>query len=307
MVHFKGNNCFYTPEDLQNLIRAGEIASTCRDLIIKKVKADLSIATLYDYAVNLITHQKDVLLAFPPNISVNAIAAHDTAAIKEERTFRNGDVVKIDIGVNVGEMMCDTARTIVVGGQNGDLIEAAEEALQNAIEIIRPNVRPEEIGRVIQHTIRQYRFRPIKNLTGHQITKGKLYAGMIIPNIGKRIGKRPLRRLQAGMILAIEPFSTDGKAGYTKRLSRPLIYSAREKPLSKVGLLLYKLYNSSYFSLRDGVRHLKKRGAKPFNLRQVLERDHFCSRAPLIEASGGMVAQAEHTVLVTTNGCQVLT
>ncbi|MFX1250568.1 MAG: M24 family metallopeptidase [Promethearchaeota archaeon] len=307
MVLFKDNNGSYTSEDLQNLIRAGEVAKYCRDLIIKKIEVGLSIATLYDYSVNLITHHEDVLLAFPPNISVNAIAAHDTAAIKEERIFCKGDVVKIDIGVNVGEMMCDTARTIVVGGQKGDLIEAVEEALQNAIEIIHANMRPEEIGKVIQHTIRQYGLKPIRNLTGHQITKGNLYAGLLIPNIGKRIGKRPLRRLQAGMILAIEPFSTNGKAGYTRRLSRPLIYSAREKPGSKVGLLLYKLYQSSYFSLRDGVRHLKKRGAKPFNLRQTLERDHFFGRAPLMEASGGMVAQAENTVLVTTNGCKVLT
>ncbi|MFX0090435.1 MAG: type II methionyl aminopeptidase [Candidatus Hodarchaeota archaeon] len=297
----------YSQEDLRNLIIAGQIASRALDLIVKKVKEGLSIGALYDYAVKLISQKEGVDLAFPPNISVNAVAAHDTAAINESRRFKKNDLVKIDIGANVGGMLSDVARTVSIGGKYSRLIKAAEEGLRNALEIIKPDVRLNDLGRIIQRTIEGYGFKPIANLTGHQLDKGRLHAGTSIPNVDSKLGVMAKKRLKAGMIVAIEPFATNGKAGLIMDYGKPLIFSMRGKPKSKIGLVLYERYGELPFSLRCAARYLESQKMNVPEIDLVLKQDNFHGYPPLIEKTGGLVSQAEHSVLVTKNGCKILT
>ncbi|MFX0065018.1 MAG: type II methionyl aminopeptidase [Candidatus Hermodarchaeota archaeon] len=297
----------YSQEELQNLIMAGKLAHKALDIVVKKLEPGLSIGALYDYIVKLITQKEGVDLAFPPNISVNEVAAHDTASINEKRKLKKNDLVTIDIGVNVEGMLSDTARTVSIAGRHALLIKASQEALQNAIDIVKPNVKPNEIGRVVQRTIEYYGFKPIANLTVHKLAKGNLNAGFSIPNIDSKMGVMSSKRIKAGMILAIEPFATNGKAGYIKDRGQPLIFSAKGKPKSKIGLLLYERFGMLPFALRTAAQYLETKKLTVPDLRMVLQKDHFHGYHPLVEASGGMVSQAEHSVIVTKNGCRVLT
>ena len=217
-----------TSEELHDLFLAGKVVHLAMDQIEKYVKPRVSIGSLYDTIVKIITSTKGVDLAFPPNISINECAAHDTAAPLEKRTIPKKALVKIDIGASVNGMLSDTAKTFSTDGKHSRLIKSAIDALNNAIDIIKPNLRINEIGVTIQDTIESYGFKPIANLTGHQMTKGTLHAGLSIPSVSSvPFSKRS--KLKKGMVLAIEPFSTPGKAGYVEEsLSPPLIYSARQ-------------------------------------------------------------------------------
>ncbi|GAG36846.1 unnamed protein product, partial [marine sediment metagenome] len=92
-----------TREELQDLFLAGKIAHLALDQIEKHLKPGISISALYDSIVRIITRKEGVNLAFPPNISVNECAAHDTAAPDpmEKRTVSRKALIKIDIGANV--------------------------------------------------------------------------------------------------------------------------------------------------------------------------------------------------------------
>ena len=296
-----------TSEELHDLYLAGKVVHLAMDQIEKYVKPKVSIGSLYDIIVKIITSTKGVDLAFPPNISINECAAHDTAAPLEKRTIPKKALVKIDIGASVNGMLSDTAKTFSTDGKHSRLIKAATEALNNAIDIIKPNLRIKEIGVTIQDTIENYGFKPIANLTGHQMTKGTLHAGLSIPSVSSiPFSKRS--KLQKGMILAIEPFSTSGKAGYVEEgMSPPLIFSARGNPKTQIGKVLVNRFQRLPFSLRSATIFLQNQHISTDNLGELLKQDNFHGYTPLIEKSRGLVAQAEHTVLVTSRGAKLVT
>ncbi|MHA2075537.1 MAG: M24 family metallopeptidase [Candidatus Hodarchaeales archaeon] len=295
-----------TKEDLQNLVLAGRIANLTLINIEKYVKPGVSIGNLYDSTVKLITKTPGVGLAFPPNISMNECAAHDTAAPNEKRVIPKRALVKIDIGANVNGMLSDTARTFSTDGKNMKLIKSATMALDNAIRIIKPGIRISEIGNIVQDTIEGYGFKPISNLTGHQLEKEHLHSGVSIPSV-KSVPFAQRAKIKKGMLLAIEPFSTNGSAGYIVSSGSPLIYSSGGNPRSDIGKILVNRFQKLPFSLRTAENYLKKEKIKYNDLNAILDRDRFNSYKPLVEKSKGIVAQAEHTVLVTSKGAKIIT
>ncbi|MHA2245680.1 MAG: M24 family metallopeptidase [Candidatus Hodarchaeales archaeon] len=297
-----------TREELQDLLLAGKIAHMALDQIEKHVKPEISISNLYDSIVKFITKTKGVDLAFPPNISINECAAHDTAAPDpiEKRKIPKKALVKIDLGANVNGMLSDTARTFSTDGKHSQLIKAAKDALSNVITMIKPGIRVNEIGAVVQETIESYGYKPISNLTGHQLKRGTLHAGLSIPSV-KSVHFAQRSKLQKGMILAIEPFSTQGSAGYVKGSGPPLIYSSKGNPKTDIGKILVKRYQKVPFSLRSATLFLKKQHYVADDLSEILDKDNFYGYSPLIEKTRGLVAQAEDTILVTNNGARIIT
>lgn len=279
------------------------------DQIEKHVRPGVSIGNLYDSIVRIILKTKGVDLAFPPNISINECAAHDTAGPTpmEKRVIPKKALVKIDIGANVNGMLSDTAKTFSTDGKHSRLIKSAKDALDNAIDIIKPDLRISEIGAVIQETIENYGFKPIANLTGHQMQKGTLHAGLSIPSV-RSVPFAKRSRLKKGMVLAIEPFSTPGNAGYVEEGSAsPLIYSSKGNPKTDIGKIIVKRYQNLPFSLRSATLYLKNKHISTNKLGDFLSKDNFHGYSPLIEKTRGLVAQAEHTVVVTSNGAKVIT
>ncbi|MHA1975999.1 MAG: M24 family metallopeptidase [Candidatus Hodarchaeales archaeon] len=299
----------WSKTELHDLQLAGKIAHLTLDQIEKIIQPGLEVAKLYDVIESLITKKAD--LAFPPNISVDNCAAHDSAAINEKRVLTKKALVKVDIGANVNGMLSDTARTFSLNGKHSRLIKASKDALDAATQIIRPGLRVNEVGVAIQDTIESFGFKPIANLTGHELEKGHLHSGLSIPSVKSMpFAKRP--KLKSGMILAIEPFATNGKgmnSGYVEDAPKPpLIFSARSNPKTTIGQFLVKRYGKVPFSLRSAARYLQSEKVTfPNDLGALLSEDKFHGYRPLVERTGGLVSQAEHTVLVTSKGARILT
>ncbi|MEM0147582.1 MAG: M24 family metallopeptidase, partial [Candidatus Micrarchaeaceae archaeon] len=144
--------------------------------------------------------EKGYGFAFPVNISLDTEAAHDTPEIDDARIF-NGNIVKIDLGAEKEGMLGDCALTIDLSGSNGNLLDASQDALKNAIASIKAGVKAREVGKVIEETIKKAGFSPIYNLGGHQIKKNELHAGLFLPNYDN--GDETV--LEEGMVIAIEP------------------------------------------------------------------------------------------------------
>ncbi len=164
------------------LVKAGEIARQVKKEVSGMIKPG---AKLYDIAE--FVEKRIVELggkpAFPCNLSLNEIAAHYTPYKGDGTVLREGDYLKLDLGVHIDGYIADTALTFRVGMEEDELMVASKEALENAISVIRAGVKISEIGKVIEETIRGHGFNPIVNLSGHKIERYKLHAGISIPNI----------------------------------------------------------------------------------------------------------------------------
>lgn len=247
--------------------------------------------------------------AFPCNIGINEVAAHYTSPWNDKRIVPDGSLVKIDFGVELDGYITDTAISRSLNPAYDSMIIAAETALQEALSAIAPGRKLSDIGGIVERCIQRYGFRPIRNLTGHKIDRYAIHAGKSVPNVsGMESG-----RFEVGEIYALEPFVTlreaegavrDGDASYIFRFVKTK--GARSKDAVK----LVELIRESYRTLPFASRWIYGRwcDGDPSAAFEELTRNRCVAGYPvLVEASGNVVAQAEHTVLVTGNGCDVLT
>jgi len=245
--------------------------------------------------------------AFPVNISVNDIAAHYSPTAWDDTLFAPGDLVKIDVGVHVNGYIADVAKSKVVGGGESKIIEAAEEALESAIDIIHPGTTTSEIGEAVEKTIRSYNFKPIENLTGHKLDRYSLHGGTTIPNIKTRHEDT----IYEGDVYAIEPFSTSGYGRVVEQQEAIIFKYLKDRPLrTRDSRKLLKHVKKNYRSLPFAERWLAKllpRHKLYIALRQLTQTGAFYAYNILREKERGPVAQAEHTIIVTSNGCEVTT
>lgn len=284
-------------ENYEEYKEAGRIARDALKLGIKNMKEGKSYLELAEEIEEYIKRKAG--LAFPVNISVNSTAAHYTPAKHDELVFEKGDVVKIDVGAHVNGCIGDTARTVEIGTKKYEkLIESAEKALEEAIKMARDGVKVSEIGKKIEECIAKYGFKPVKNLQGHSLERYNLHAGLSIPNFDNKSQKK----LKAGQVVAIEPFATDGAGivvdagiGNIYRIAKnsPFISQIRKKfsSLPFAERWLYEIYGE------------KTQSKLMFFIRRGLIVPYY----KLVDMQGGIVAQAEHTLLIKEDGCEVLT
>jgi methionyl aminopeptidase len=287
-------------EILEKYREAGLIATK----ILRDGAKEIRIGTPYLDIVESIESrviEEGAALAFPLNLSLNEDAAHDTASPGDTRIFAKGDVAKLDLGVQVDGYIADTATTIDLG-INSLLVEASREALEAAIRIIRPGVTAGDLGMAVQTAIESRGYRPISNLTGHGLDQYILHRSPIIPNVGINGGVT----LEEGMVFAIEPFATTG-SGHVTEKTRKEIYS-------QISLKPVRIPAG-----RAILEKIRDRHGLPFARRWLNEKRIDLSLPNLIRSQvlhvypvlsdipGSLVSQAEHTIIVTADGCIVTT
>lgn len=287
-------------------IEAGKIAAEVMEVSIKKIEEGARLLDIAEFVEATIA-DKGAKPAFPCNISVNERAAHYTPTADDETIFKDGDVVKLDIGVHVEGYIADIAKSVIVNERPNDLIKAPEKALEKAIEIIKPGVKTNEVGEAIEETIKGFGFLPISNLTGHMLTKYNLHGGLLIPNVKTPHGDT----IHEGDILAIEPFATDGVGRVVDENNAIIFKYLNDRPLRmREARILLTHVKSNYGNLPFAERWISNLVPK-FKLNQAL-RQLVYSKAIyayhiLREKDRGLVSQAEHTVRVTSRGCEVIT
>ncbi|MEM2933255.1 MAG: M24 family metallopeptidase, partial [Candidatus Pacearchaeota archaeon] len=187
-----------------------------------------------------------------------------------------------------------------------DLVSASEYALKEAIKIIKPGIMLMEIGKVIQDVIATYNLAPVINLSGHEIKKWNLHAGLTIPNYNNE----NITKLKEGMIIAIEPFATtgqgivqDGKpSGIYKLIAK---HNTRDLESRKILDFIEKEYHELPFSARWLVKKFGTRALLSLRLLEQANSLHHFKQ--LVEKTKAPVSQAEHTILVTEKSCEILT
>lgn len=290
-------------------MKAGKIAAEARKEARGLVKEGVPILELCSKVEETI-RAKGGRLAFPCNVCVNEVAAHYSSPIGDVRTILPGALVKVDLGVHVDGYIADTATTVNLNPGLDAMVRGVEEALNRAIEAVRPGVRTGDIGGAIEKAIEGYGFRPVSNLSGHQMTRFVLHTGKSIPNI--RSGG--FERISEGDVYAVEPFLTTRGAKGRVRSEEEEVYIHRfhkEKRLKSVGAKkLLTAIRSEFKSLPFSMRWLTD-VLPPSDLeesfRELVEQKCVVGYPVLVEETGQLVAQAEHTLIVTRDGCVVTT
>lgn len=280
---------------MDNWIKAGKIAAEALEYGKKLIKPNVSLLEVADKIEAKII-QLRARPAFPVNISLNEIAAHSVPSYKDDRIFKKGDIVKLDIGTHIEGCIADTACTIDLG-DNKKLVKAVEEALDVAIKICKTGIKVSEIGKVIQEKIQSYGFSPIKNLSGHEIKEYSPHAGLTIPNYdnGSNI------ELNENQVIAIEPFATTGSGSIIEGKPSGVFKLEADKNIrNPIARNILKFIKEEYKTLPFAKRWiLNKFGLKGNFALNILEKEKIIyAYSELPEKAKGLVSQAEHTILI---------
>jgi len=293
-------------EDLEKFEKSGHILSGVREYVKTMPIQGRGVLQICDDVERTIV-ELGGRSAFPCNVGINDVAAHYTSPKDDKLRIPDGSIVKIDFGVELDGCITDTAISRSLNPAYDSMILAAETALQEALSAVAPGRKLSEIGGIIERAINRYGYRPIRNLTGHKIDRYNLHAGKSVPNVAGMEGGK----FEVGEIYAIEPFATlkdaegavhEAHDAYIFRLVRAKgAKSARAKEIVDY---VQAQFRSLPFASR-WIYNWRRESEAAFL--ELVKNRSIVGYPVLVEQSGAVVSQAEHTVLVTEDGCKVLT
>ena len=291
-----------------SLIKAGRIASQLREEAKTIVEVGKPVIEICEFVRRRVSELGGGL-AFPCNVDIDHVAAHYTSPLGDTTVVKGGSLVKVDIGVHVDGYIADTAATVCFDPRLRGLVDAAEAGLEEAIKAVRAGARSGDIGAIIERTIKARGAIPIRNLTGHRMARYVVHAGQSIPNVSGGNG----HTLREGDVYAIEPFSvpptasgqiTNGPPGHIYQFKK------KRRVRSETAKRMLKVIQSEYRTLPFASLWIQEKfpgreGVETFS--ELLRSKCIDSYPQLLEESHAPVAQAEHTVIVTEDGCTVTT
>jgi len=202
-----------SPREIALMREAGRIVSETFAVLAKAIKPGVTTLELDRLAENFIRQKKarpafKGLYNFPASIctSVNEEVVH---GIPGQRKLKEGDIISIDLGVELNGYFGDGARTFPVGEISADaktLLKVTREALTVGTRQARAGNRLFDISHAIQSYVEGHGFSVVRDYVGHGIGRA-MHEEPQVPNYGK-----PGRglRLVSGMTLAIEPMVNAG-------------------------------------------------------------------------------------------------
>ncbi|UYZ22800.1 type I methionyl aminopeptidase [Mesobacillus jeotgali] len=139
--------------------------------------------------------------------SINDEVCH---GFPRREALNDGDIVTIDMVVNLNGALADSAWSYAVGNiseQSQRLLEVTKEALYRGIAASVPGNRVGDIGHAIQSYVEGEGFSVVREFIGHGIGS-VIHEKPDIPHYGLP-GKGP--RLKEGMVFTIEPMVNVGE------------------------------------------------------------------------------------------------
>ena len=298
----------YDKEELEKFRKSGRILRETREEMRSFVHEGMPIIDVCEKVESTI-RTKGGKPAFPCNVSINEVAAHYTSTPNDKTLIPEGSTVKVDLGVQVDGYVTDTAFTVAFSFEGQSMTRTAESALKAVIDNIHGNMGLSNIGALVETTIKNRGFKPISNLTGHSVGRYLIHAGTSIPSVS---GFSPYK-VHSGEVYAIEPFVTAPDAiARVDDSPQITIYRLLKAKSTKTDAAkkLLKHIETNFRTLPFAERWLN-RILPPDQYRiafkELLQSKSVMGYPVFVEASGKIVAQAEHTLLIKEDGCEVLT
>ncbi len=194
---------------------AGRLAADVLDMVEPHVQAGITTEELNQICHDYMVNTQGVIPAplnyrgFPKSIctSVNHQVCH---GIPGNKKLKNGDIVNIDITVIKDGFHGDTSKMFMIGEPSilaQRLVNITREAMQIGIEVVKPGIYLNDIGKAIQKFVEANNYSVVREYCGHGIGREFHEDPQVLHYGTKTNGPR----LQPGMCFTIEPMVNAGK------------------------------------------------------------------------------------------------
>jgi methionyl aminopeptidase len=202
-----------SPEDLAGMERAGKATRAVLEAMKEAVQPGISTLELDEIGASTMRclgaqSAPKLVYGFPGQncISVNDEVVH---GVPGKRRLIDGDLVKLDVTVEVNGYMADACETVAVGSVNREnrrLIDCVSRAFWAGTSAVRPGARAFEIGKEIHKVVSAAGCFVVRDLSGHGIGR-TIHERPQIPN---KFDRTCADLLREGMVFTIEPIVAIG-------------------------------------------------------------------------------------------------
>jgi methionyl aminopeptidase len=206
-----------SPREIEIMARGGAILAATLERLSAEVRPGITTKDLDEVCETFIRSHEGAkpafkgLYGFPASacISINEEIVHGIPSSK--RTVKAGDLVKLDVGVQLENYFTDAAVTVPVGAVDAEsqrLMDVTKAALAAGVEAARVGNHIGDIGAAIEGVVKAAGFTTADDLVGHYVGS-KPHGDPQVPNHGT-----PKRgpKLLPGLTIAIEPMVNIGKS-----------------------------------------------------------------------------------------------
>lgn len=202
-----------TPREINLMHEAGKLLAKCHLELRDLIKPGITTKELDDFVEQFLAKHG----ATPEQKGYQGYKFATCASINDEichgfprnEPLSNGDIVTIDMVVNLNGGLADSAWTFSVGEiteETTALLKVTKESLDKAIEVCKVGNRIGDIGHAIQSYAEGKGYSVVRDFTGHGIGTS-IHEEPFIPHFGEA-GKGP--RLKEGMVITVEPMINQG-------------------------------------------------------------------------------------------------
>lgn len=202
-----------TREEIENMKKAGEILANCHKEIAKIVKPGITTFEIDQFVEDFLkkhnaTPEQKGYQGYPfaTCASVNDEICH---GFPNKTPLKDGDIVTIDMVVNLDGWLADSAWSYGVGNispKSKELLEVTKKSLYVGIEKAVIGNRIGDISHAVQTYVESKGFSVVRDFVGHGIGR-YMHEDPQVPHFG-RPGRGP--RLMEGMVITIEPMVNVG-------------------------------------------------------------------------------------------------
>ena len=203
-----------SPAQIEAMKKAGRISAKVLREVGRKIEPGISTLELDNIAETIIRLEGGIPAfkgygGFPGSIcaSINEEIVHGIPSAT--RILHEGDIISIDTGAIVDGWVGDNAWTYAVGKISEEkqrLLDVTEKCMWAALDAARVGNRLGDIGAACQEIAEAAGYGVVREYVGHGIGRD-MHEDPNVPNWGR---KHTGLKLEAGMVLAIEPMISMG-------------------------------------------------------------------------------------------------
>uniref|UniRef100_A0A8D2ZIU1 Proliferation-associated 2G4, a n=1 Tax=Scophthalmus maximus TaxID=52904 RepID=A0A8D2ZIU1_SCOMX len=305
----------------------GDIANQALRLVVEAAKPGVSVVSLCEkgdaYIMaetgKVFKKEKEMKkgIAFPTSVSVNNCVCHFSPLKSDpDYTLKDGDLVKIDLGVHVDGFIANVAHSFIVGvckenpitGRKADVIKSAHLCAEAALRLVKPGNQNTQVTEAWNKIAQSFKCSPIEGMLSHQLKQHVIDGEKtIIQNPSDQQRKdHEKAEFEVHEVYAVDVLISTGEGKARDGGLRTTIY--KRDPSKQYGLKMKT--SRTFFSEVE-----RRFDAMPFTLRAFEDEAKArlgvveCAKHELLqpfsvlhEKEGEFVAQFKFTVLLMANG-----
>jgi curved DNA binding protein len=313
-----------SPGVLDKYQAAGKIVNAVLERVIAKATAGASIAEICEFgdkeldaelAKVYAKKKMEKGIAFPTCVSANEIAGHYSPLKSETTTLKDGDLVKIDLGVHIDGFIAVAAHTVVVGGQavdgkKADVVLAAYNALQGALRTMKPGNTNYDVTDVIGQVAESYKCQPLEGVLSHELKKHLLDGNNVIINKATFDQKVEEHEFNLNEVFGLDVFVSTGEGKTKETEYRSTIYKrAIERTYTlklKASRAFYAEAVDKYPTMAFTLRSFADETSAKLGVSEAVKHDLFHAYPVLTEKAGEFIAHFKYTVAIMKNGISII-